>query len=345
MNREKPIYLPAEICEIVPGQAYRGKLDPNQTASMIQVACRPPAENANTIVGDGFQRLGLHPNTQGAALGAFGLTVSPQMAVTPARRLPPPRVSYRSGAAVIREHEAGWNMRDVQFHSGGNMMGRWAVLLVQEGRREEFSGADDPELVAFLQSFLKQCRLSGLQNADQPPLVLETTAPRDDDANRSRALEQIRNIFRTRLRREAKPSFVLVLLSSGDKNIYHGIKRLMDMEMGVHTVHMLLSKARREPHKQVQYFANVALKVNAKLGGVNHLLDPGSMKWLTEKPTMVMGIDVTKPGPGSTSGTPSIAAAVASIDSRFAQFPARLTLQAPDWNKESKEVSPSQPHV
>ena len=132
-----------------------------------------------------------------------------------------------------------------------------------------------------------------------------------------------------------------MLLSSGDKNIYHGIKRLADMEMGIHTVHMLLSKAKEDPNrpqKQVQYFANVALKVNAKLGGVNHLLDPQSMAWLTTKKTMVVGVDVTKPGPGSISGTPSIAAMVASIDDRFAQFPASLSLQRPDWNKESKEV-------
>ena len=194
----------------------------------------------------------------------------------------------------------------------------------------------------FLQSFLERCRKSGLQNANRPPLILEANASRqDDDENRSRALEEIRRVLRARFRPDMKPTFLLVLLSSGDKNIYHGIKRLADMELGIHTVHMVLSKARldqRRPQRQVQYFANVALKVNAKLGGVNHLLDPGSMAWLTKKPTMMMGIDVTKPGPGSVQGTPSIAAAVASVDGRFAQFPASLSLQKPDWNKDSKEV-------
>lgn len=44
------------------------------------------------------------------------------------------------------------------------------------------------------------------------------------------------------------------------------------MELGVHTIHMQLEKALGEPRKQDQYFSNVALKVNTKLGGVNHLV-------------------------------------------------------------------------
>lgn len=45
-----------------------------------------------------------------------------------------------------------------------------------------------------------------------------------------------------------------------------------DVELGIQTVHMQLAKAIGEPHKQDQYFSNVALKVNTKLGGINHLV-------------------------------------------------------------------------
>lgn len=51
------------------------------------------------------------------------------------------------------------------------------------------------------------------------------------------------------------------------------------------------------------------------------------MKWLTKKKTMMVGIDVTHPGPGSRDGTPSIAAVVANIDDNFVQFPASLRIQ------------------
>ena len=46
-----------------------------------------------------------------------------------------------------------------------------------------------------------------------------------------------------------------------------------------------------------------------------------------KSPTMLVGIDVTHPGPGSVKGTPSIAAVVASIDQNYAQYPASMELQ------------------
>ena len=42
---------------------------------------------------------------------------------------------------------------------------------------------------------------------------------------------------------------------------------------------------------------------------------------------MLVGIDVTHPSPGSVKEAPSIAAIVASIDKRFAQFPGSIRIQ------------------
>ncbi len=61
------------------------------------------------------------------------------------------------------------------------------------------------------------------------------------------------------------------------------------------------------------------------------------MAWLNKKPTMMVGIDVTHPGPGSREGTPSIAAVVASVDQNFVQFPASLRIQQVDRTKKAKE--------
>ncbi|KAI0370698.1 Piwi-domain-containing protein [Pilatotrama ljubarskyi] len=337
MNPKRPIYLPAEICEIMPGQAYRGKLDGEQTAMMIRYACNPPEFNGNAIVQQGFDQLGLRGGSGSQVLSAFGVSVADQMAVVPSRVLPAPRITYRSGAAPIRN--AGWNIVNVKLHSGG-AIANWAVLLVHEGRREEFRDTTDPELIVFLQTFLKKCSDSGIAGADKPPRILSVSLPSPrDDNNRERAIDAIRTTLRSNFKPNTKPSFILVLLSGIDRYIYPGIKKLCDIDMGIHTVHMLLPKARDgRGNRQDQYFSNVVLKVNAKLGGMNHLLDPPSMKWLTEKNTMIMGIDVTHPSPGSAPGSPSIAAVVASVDNNFVQFPASMTLQKPDWNKESKEM-------
>lgn len=338
-NPKRHVYMPAEICEILPGQAYRGKLDPDQTSAMIRFACNPPEVNGNAIVNDGFPSLGLTPGAPPSTLTAFGVSVDPNMAVVPSRVLPTPSIRYRTGNALVPRN-AGWNIMNVKLQAGGTI-GTWAVLLVQDGgRRDEFQGPNDPQLIAFLKTFLAKCNSSGIAGADKPPKILSVTLPSPrDDPNRERALSAIRDTLKNNLNSKAKPSFVLVLLSGVDKYIYPGIKKLGDIDMGLQTIHMLLGKARdSRPNKQDQYFSNVILKVNVKLGGMNHLLDDGSMRWLREKKTMIMGIDVTHPSPNSLPGSPSIAAVVASVDDNFVQFPASLSLQKPDWNKDSKEV-------
>lgn len=60
---------------------------------------------------------------------------------------------------------------------------------------------------------------------------------------------------------------------------------------------------------------------------ISHALDTGSLRWLSQKSTMLVGIDVTHPGPGSVKFTPSIAAVVASTNETYAQYPASMRLQ------------------
>lgn len=306
---------------------------------MIKVACNPPATNADFITREGLPLLGLVANPQAnSTLANFGLSVSQSMTVVPSRILPPPRVVYRSGRPNVKD--GGWNILDVKFQSGGDMS-KWAVLLVQDGRPNEFEGPTDPELRIFLQTFMKKCSSSGMTVTQQSaPTILATKLPPfHQDASRQRALDSIRTTLTTGLK-NSKPSFILVLLSGVDKWIYPGLKKLCDMQLGLHTVCMLLHKARTDPKKQDQYFSNVALKVNTKLRGVNHTLDDQSLAWFKSKRTMFVGIDVTHPSPTSIKGAPSIAAVVANSDERLAHYPASLRLQTNrNVHKDAEEVS------
>lgn len=216
------------------------------------------------------------------------------------------------------------------------------MLYVRDGGRDFFNGPQDPQLIEFLKTFQAKMKNAGIDVGNGPPKIMPTDMlpPEHQDPGRQQALNIIRERIKGNLNPKSKPSFILVLLSLEDNYIYPGIKRLGDVELGLNTVCMLLPKARRDdPKKLDQYFSNVALKVNTKLGGMNHLLDEKSMKWLTEKRTMVVGCDVTHPGPTSTPGTPSIAAVVASTDANFVQYPASMRVQ-----ETKKEVCPPQVH-
>ncbi|KAJ6613603.1 ribonuclease H-like domain-containing protein [Mycena sp. CBHHK59/15] len=317
----KSNYLPPELCEILPNQPFRGKLTDEHTATMITVAAKPPNINADAIVSRGLGELGYR---QGAEpLGAFGISIGSEMTVVPGRILPPPGIKYGTGTPRV-DDRASWNLRDVKFHRGGRLE-RWAVLVIHDGQREEFGSTTDPELLSTVKGFAQMCKTSGMNVLmDQPPII-EVNLPRKDhsDPTRNAAIMSIRAALGTL---KQKPLLVLVILANGDKHVYSGIKHLGDSYLDVATVCVHSAKIRKE-RGQLQYFANVALKVNMKMGGINHGLDPRSMAWLDAKRTMLVGIDVTHPGPGSVKGTPSIAAVVASVDRYYAQFPCSMEIQ------------------
>ncbi|KAJ7086385.1 argonaute-like protein [Mycena belliarum] len=328
-------YVPAELCEIEAGQAYRGKLSDVETAQMIRIACNPPRVNAVAITTAGFPALGLGPVRP--PVDGFGLGVETEMAVVPARELPPPALTYSRGTANARN--GSWNIMDVKFQRGA-AVSSWWVLVVRDGV-EILQGKNDPALMVLVTKFREKLQRSGMQiSSDLPRLVVTPPLQNLQDASREAALREIRVSVTGALQAAngRKPSFVLVLLSHRDNYIYPGIKRMGDVDLGIHTIHMQLNKALGDERKQDQYLSNIALKVNTKLGGLNHLLEPNAMRWLTKQSTMMVGIDVTHPSPGSREGSPSIAAVVASVDPNFVQFPASMRIQRPDPNRESKEM-------
>ncbi|KAG7095760.1 hypothetical protein E1B28_006465 [Marasmius oreades] len=321
---QKSNLLPPEVCEILPNQPFKGKLLEEQTASMITVAAKPPNVNGTAIVGKGLDLLGYHGGPDKPVMNAFNISIGSQMAVVPGRILPPPGIQYGQGKPQV-DDRASWNLRNVKFFKGATLT-NWAVLLIRDGNgRDEFQGTADPSLKQTIDGFAGMCKTSGMKVPDMPFALLEAHLPRKDprDPIRGLAIGAIRTAIMSLKKR---PSFLLVILSNGDKNIYSGLKHLCDSHLDVPTVCVHSAKIRKEKG-QPQYFANVALKVNMKLGGVNHALDPRSMSWLKQAPTMLVGIDVTHPSPGSVKGTPSIAAVVASVDANFAQFPASMELQ------------------
>ena len=60
-TRERPSYIPAEVCEVLPGQPAMSRLSPLQTAQMIKFAVCKPTLNAQAIASSGGRLLGFEP--------------------------------------------------------------------------------------------------------------------------------------------------------------------------------------------------------------------------------------------------------------------------------------------
>lgn len=76
-----------------------------------------------------------------------------------------------------------------------------------------------------------------------------------------------------------------------------------------------------------QYCANVCLKVNVKLGGMNLYLSPPQIPFISQRPTIIFGADVTHPAPGDMN-RPSVAAVTASMDARASRYASAIRVQA-----------------
>ncbi|XP_006457125.1 argonaute-like protein [Agaricus bisporus var. bisporus H97] len=330
-NKRKPNYLPAELCEIIPGCVFRDRLSAMETKNMMNVACNPPHENAQAITQTGFPFLGFsneqgNNNNTNSPLEPFGISIDPEMVVIPSRELGPPTIL--GNKPITNVNKASWYFANgVNFVRGATIR-TWQVLSIQDGRyRTDFN-----EAMGTVDQFSKKLERCGVKVLAKPNVKeIELVDPRGDDASRSKSVQKIRE----GLIGAKNASFVLVLLRNVDKVVYAAVKTIGDVELGVHTVCMQVDTALKRGEA---YFANVALKLNIKLGGINHKLDGHSTKWLTKKSTMMVGIDVTHAGPTSRYGTPSIAAVVANVDDSFVQFPASMRIQAVDEDKEAKEM-------
>ncbi|KAF9652530.1 Piwi-domain-containing protein [Thelephora ganbajun] len=307
-------YLPAELCQVIE-QPYYGRLNERETANMIQYACNPPATNAASIVNDGLRLLGL----RGGPIDGFDISVGSEMITVPIRVLPPPQLSYSTGRPMIPSG-GSWNILSVKFKRAAPVAS-WGVITVADGGR-----VDPQEVQQLANGFGNKLKACGMMVPNPPKILSTQQLPRSDqDPGRLKALEHIEETIRKL--GTPPPKMILFLLSRRDDFIYPGIKTLCDTKLGVHSICMQLEKALKDQRKQDQYFSNVALKVNTKLGGINHTVDDRALGWLKTMPTMVVGMDVTHPSPTSILGTPSVTAVVANVDDTFAQFPVSLRVQ------------------
>ena len=89
--------------------------------------------------------------------------------------------------------------------------------------------------------------------------------------------------------------------------LYDKIKQLCDMKYSIVTQCCLKGTIFKNDAINKQVVGNICLKINSKLGGINHILSSKSRPAVLKKPVMVMGADVTHPSPESRGQKPSIA--------------------------------------
>lgn len=116
---------------------------------------------------------------------------------------------------------------------------------------------------------------------------------------------------------------IMAVLPERSKRLYPEIKRVGDIVLGIPTQCVLSTYVQQA---KPEICSNISLKINAKLGGINHVIDPAETSPVFREPVIIFGADVTRVFPSNTIR--SIGAVVASMDENAVKYCARVRPQS-----------------
>ncbi|KAK1582085.1 hypothetical protein Q3G72_011699 [Acer saccharum] len=155
----------------------------------------------------------------------------------------------------------------------------------------------------FLKKLVDKCNSKGMEFNSLPVFPITSATP--DQIEMALTDVHKKNI------EEGNLLQLLIIILPDANGSYGKIKRVCETELGI-----VSQCCRPEEVSKLkpEYFDNIALKINVKVGGKNTVLDNTEVKSIPcvyDSPTIIIGADVTHSGQRTS---PSIAAVVATMD-------------------------------
>ena len=323
-NPEKTVYLPIELCMIKQHFLPLSKrLDDNQSKRMIKAAAKPPQERRE-IIKKNLRNLSNHYESDPYA-NSFGLQVSTEMTKVEGRVLGPPVLKYKNDDEFREVKNGKWKVgrRGDKIVLGFVKpidLNYWGILDLSN-----LPGKAKDKFVARIRS---EANIRGMF-MDNP------TYEHANIRNKSQVKEIFKKLYNDIRRRKENQEgkrdngskLLILVINPRQSTIKDELKYLGDTVLKIPTQFVLKTNVtgRDNNGPSYQVLHNLCLKINHKLGGVNHALSKGPP--LMNEAVMVMGADVTHPPSGDNSKKPSIAAVVGSVDLDFYQFNVEIRLQ------------------
>lgn len=253
------------------------------------------------------------------------LSIDDNLLEVPARFLKPPVIKYAFGQPLHPTPDKGaWNLRgNVRFvrPAGGK---RVTILNLRIGRD---SSPAYPLFINTLRRELKAHNLGVLSDPDEASITAyDVQRPDDFERAVQAAFEQ---------NKVAQTDLVIAVLPVYNVHYHAVVRRVADMHCGKRTVccrgekFVEIGRSKNFETQMSMYVANLAMKINLKSGGSNHVLLAEETRLLKSGDTVdtiIVGADVTHPG-GSIPGCPSIASVVATVDDDFVKYCGSMRLQ------------------
>lgn len=326
-------YLPMELGLIMPNQQYKGELaDP---AKIIKITASRPMERAKLIA--------LANSNLFQKQVDFG-TIDQKFTVVPARVLSAPTIEYAKNQKVTyrdvpangknETKKGNWNLENFQFVEPARAKQYlFGICLLKDGSvTKEKIGAFSSAVPLFL-SELGRLGIPIRKSNNGHDFRKYSVDLQHESVKTQAGLEATLTSIFKKAKSQDKCDYLLVLLPRSDTTYYLSVKRVCDLKVGILNSCSILSvfiKQRRGSFDTMTY-AQMAMKVNIKLGGSNHKLSHQDSASLVDKngvPIMILGADVTHPTGQINHESVSIASCVASEDGIFNKFPGSIRIQS-----------------
>lgn len=289
---KKKNYIPFEVCEILNSQRYEKPLSDKAKADMIRKTAMSPQDRFHRIE-EGIHHIFNHKDDEN--LRDFGIEIDQKMMIIEGRVLDTPKVKYARDEFVPQNGR--WNLINKIFVRTRALV-NWSILVLDQRANNQVK--------SFAREFKSTLIERGMDVQTDPAIEYGNM---QGDFRKEMGMAYAK----ARLDRNQQVQIIIIIIPKKSSDIYGKIKLISDTELGIPT-QCILSERLRKPNNK-SCWNNIALKVNAKLGGRNSTLVEGQLDYLTNVkiPTMIMGADISHPGPSQTI-QPSIAAVCASID-------------------------------
>ncbi|CAF1673252.1 unnamed protein product [Rotaria magnacalcarata] len=307
-QEEREHWLPMETVEIVEWTRPMGPLNSIQQAAVAQRASVKPDQRYDEIMHMANQR----DCKNDSYLQALNIRVNTdEMLKIQARILPPPEIKYRArnNQDVVEQVKFGkWKIRN-QFQSTATIY-KWGIV---------YFGSEANSDIRKILSLFKQQLPSLLRNygirINSDPLTREVPCDRD----------KIDSAL-TCAKREGW-QLAIVVLNDTDPAVYNYIKKLGNQMLGLITQCTSFQALQKNSPNLDQYVRNLSQKVNAKIGGINGIVNlKAALSQTSDKDRfMFFGANVTHTS--SSTSQPSIATVVGSCDPTCSRYAVRLCKQ------------------
>ena len=209
------------------------------------------------------------------------------MTNTQAKQLPTP-ILMQFDRDELRLKNGTWKQQRLYFPA---RLDTWAVIVCNEkGALPEHS------VNRFCNQMARVAESIRMDIIRKAPSLIKYTGAMVSSRYDDRLAQKLRSCYGDITKKIGHiPDIILVVLPIKGSLLYANVKSFFELDNGVMTQCVIQDKVTRP---NPGYIYNLLFKINTKLGGITTALNEKSLPGFKDQVTMVLGLDISHPGPG-----------------------------------------------